>query len=53
VYVPYQVVLDVFVLDVSLDDDGKIQEIDGLKDPDRCCQQIRAPVEIPAGAYRE
>lgn len=34
VYVPYQVVLDgLFVLDVSLDDDGKIQEIDGLRDP--------------------
>ena len=30
----YQVVLDgLFVLDVSLDDDGKIQEIDGLRDP--------------------
>src|SRR5260370_14035313 len=34
VYVPYQVVLDgLFVLDVSLDDDGKIQESDDLRDP--------------------
>ena len=34
VYVPYQVVLDgLFVLDVSLDEDGRIQEIDGLRDP--------------------
>src|SRR6266481_7838799 len=34
VYVPYQVVLDgLFVLDVSLDDDGKIKEVDALRAP--------------------
>jgi TonB family protein len=34
VYVPYQVVVDgLFVLDVSLDDDGTIQKIDALRDP--------------------
>src|SRR5271157_1185836 len=34
VYVPYQLVVDgLFVLDVSLDDDGTIQGIDALRDP--------------------
>jgi len=34
VYVPYQVVVDgLFVLDVSLDDDGTMQKIDALRDP--------------------
>jgi hypothetical protein len=34
VYVPYQVVLDgLFVLDVSLDEDGTIQKVDALRDP--------------------
>jgi TonB family protein len=33
-YVPYQVVVDgLFVLDVSLGDDGTIQKIDSLRDP--------------------
>jgi TonB family protein len=34
VYVPYQVVVDgLFVLDVSLGDDGAIQKVDSLRDP--------------------
>jgi TonB family protein len=34
VYVPYQVVVDgLFVLDVSLGDDGAIQKVDALRDP--------------------
>jgi len=34
VYVPYQVVVDgLFVLDVSLDDDGTIQKVDALRNP--------------------
>jgi TonB family protein len=34
VYVPYQVVVDgLFVLDVSLDDNGTIQKMDALRDP--------------------
>ncbi len=33
-YVPYQVVVDgLFVLDVSVGDDGTIQKIDSLRDP--------------------